>query len=292
MQILQPLNTKITATKRTTIDSVFLKTKMDLDQEDIHLVVEDKETMLSLLIVHSANCVKNMVTPFTSAITDLILIFKAIHLQIVLLYIIHLVATTKCKLWLHLQLWKIVRHGSLTLGPLIIWLKILRLSDVKAYKGNEQVIVGNGKKLPILHTGSKLFLFTFKKFHLKKVYHVSRLTTNLISVSKFYSDNNVFFEFHPKFFLVKDPVSRKVLLQGQLKNGLHEFPHLTDDVLTVFYTLTMSNTTSSLWHSKLCHPANDILTKALNSCNIAYQRNKHDVCFACPVAKSHKLPFS
>ena len=120
LQILQHLNTKITATKGTTTDSVSLKTKMALDQEDIHLVVEDKKTMLSLLIVHNANCVENMVTSFTSAITDLILLFKAIHLHIVLLYIIHPTTTTKRKLWLHLQLRKIVRHGSLTLGPLII----------------------------------------------------------------------------------------------------------------------------------------------------------------------------
>ena len=67
------------------------------------------------------------------------------------------------------------------------------LFDVQAYKENEQVIVGNGKKLPILHTGSKFFSSTFRNFHLKKVYHVSHLTTNLISVSKFCTDNNVFF---------------------------------------------------------------------------------------------------
>ena len=166
------------------------------------------------------------------------------------------------------------------------------LSDVQAYKGNKQVIVGNGKKLPILHIGSKFFLSTFRNFHLKKVYHVSHLTTNLISVSKFCTNDNVFFEFHPKLFLVKDQVLRQVLLQGQLKNGLYEFPHLTDDAPTVFYTPTMLNITSSLWHSRLGHPTDDIMTKALNSFNIAYQRNKRAVCSACPVAKSHKLPFS
>ncbi|RVW27075.1 Retrovirus-related Pol polyprotein from transposon RE1 [Vitis vinifera] len=106
------------------------------------------------------------------------------------------------------------------------------LSDVQAYKGNKQVIVGN------------------------------------------------------------DQVLRQVLLQGQLKNGLYEFPHLTDDAPIVFYTPTMLNITSSLWHSRLGHPTDDILTKALNSFNIAYQRNKRAVCSACPVAKSHKLPFS
>ncbi|KAL6321607.1 hypothetical protein AAG906_025439 [Vitis piasezkii] len=69
-----------------------------------------------------------------------------------------------------------------------------------------------------------------------------------------------------------DQVSRQVLFQGKLKNGLYEFPHLTVDAPT---------------HSKLGHPTDDILTKALNSCNIAYQRNKRDVCSACPVAKSY-----
>ena len=93
---------KITTTKSTTKDLVPLKTKMALDQEDIHLVAKDKETTLSLLIVHSANCVENMVTSFTSAIKVLLLIFKAIHLQIVLLYIIPPATTTKCMLWLHL----------------------------------------------------------------------------------------------------------------------------------------------------------------------------------------------
>ena len=169
---------------------------------------------------------------------------------------------------------------------------IKTLSDVQAYKGNEQVIVGNGKKLPILHTGSKFFSSTSINFHLKKVYHVSHLTTNLISVSKFCTDNNVFSQFHPKFFLVRDQVSRQVLFQGQLKNGLYEFPPLIDDALAVFYTPTTSNITSSLWHSRLGHPTVDILTKALDSCNIVYQRNKRDACSACPIAKSHKLPFS
>ena len=54
----------------------------------------------------------------------------------------------------------------------------------------------------------------------------------------------------------------------------------------------MLNITSSLWHSRLGHLADDLLTKALDSCNIAYQRNKRDACSACPIAKSHKLPFS
>ncbi|RVX18231.1 hypothetical protein CK203_006327 [Vitis vinifera] len=74
----------------------------------------------------------------------------------------------------------------------------------------------------------------------------------------------------PKVLSCQSQVSRQVLLQGKLKNGLYEFPHLTDDDLVVFYTPTMSNITSSIWHSRLGHPIDDILTKTLDSCNIAY----------------------
>ena len=68
------------------------------------------------------------------------------------------------------------------------------------------VTIGNGKKLFILHVYAKSFACTIKTFQLNKVFHVPHLTTNLISVSKFYIHNNTFFEFHSHVFLVKDLV--------------------------------------------------------------------------------------
>ncbi|RVW96111.1 putative mitochondrial protein [Vitis vinifera] len=41
---------------------------------------------------------------------------------------------------------------------------------------------------------------------------------------KFCADNNTFFEFHPRFFFVKDQVTKKILLQGSLEHGLYRFP--------------------------------------------------------------------
>ncbi|RVW20916.1 Retrovirus-related Pol polyprotein from transposon RE2 [Vitis vinifera] len=73
------------------------------------------------------------------------------------------------------------------------------LSDVQPYMGNDKVIVGN-------------------------VLHVPDIATNLISVSQFCADNNTFFEFHPRFFFVKDQVTKKILLQGSLEHGLYRFP--------------------------------------------------------------------
>ena len=54
---------------------------------------------------------------------------------------------------------------------------------------------------------------------------VPKITKNLISVNKFAQDNNVFFEFHPKFCLVKSQDSSKTLLRGCVgADGLYKFP--------------------------------------------------------------------
>ena len=106
----------------------------------------------------------------------------------------------------------------------------------KKYKGRDQAIVSNGKQIFILNVGTKSFPSTLKVLHLKKVFHVLRLTTNLINVSKFCTDNDTFFEFRPKFFLVKDQVTKKALLQGHLKYGIYEFSPQFISPLTAFFT--------------------------------------------------------
>ncbi|KAL6316772.1 hypothetical protein AAG906_021072 [Vitis piasezkii] len=63
-----------------------------------------------------------------------------------------------------------------------------------------------------------------KPFVLHNVLHVPQLTSNLISVSKFYTDNNTILEFHPSSFFVKDKDTKVTFLQGQLERGLYKFP--------------------------------------------------------------------
>jgi hypothetical protein len=80
--------------------------------------------------------------------------------------------------------------------------------------------VGNGTRLVIKNIGiSKLSpLFT-----LRHVLHVPKITKNLISIQKFTADNNVFIEFHPSCFFVKDHMSGKILHQGPSRNGLYHW---------------------------------------------------------------------
>jgi hypothetical protein len=80
------------------------------------------------------------------------------------------------------------------------------------YTGNEQIRVGNGQGLNILHTGLAFLPSTYKHFSLKSLLHVPVIQKNLISVNKFTRDNNVFIEFHPFEFRVKDLHTRRLLL--------------------------------------------------------------------------------
>ena len=99
---------------------------------------------------------------------------------------------------------------------------ISMIQNPTPFIGNEQVMVGNGKKIPISHSGNSLLSFSSSSpLKLNDILYAPTLSNNLLSVSRLYADNTAFVEFYLDFFLVKDQVSKKVLLQGQLVNGLY-----------------------------------------------------------------------
>jgi hypothetical protein len=61
---------------------------------------------------------------------------------------------------------------------------------------------------------STQFLFT-------SLLHVLEITKNLIATNQFTKDNNVYIEFHPHFFCVKDCLTHRLLLQGSSKSGMY-----------------------------------------------------------------------
>ena len=48
---------------------------------------------------------------------------------------------------------------------------------------------------------------------------------------------------------------------------------------------------SSLWHTRLGHPASTVVNRVLTSCNLPTKLSV-GVCDTCQMAKSHRLPFS
>lgn len=79
-----------------------------------------------------------------------------------------------------------------------------QLTTRDKYHGQEQIYAANGKGMSITHIGDTIFHTPSRDYLFNKFLHVPAATKNLISVHQFTSDNDVFLEFHPSFFCVKD----------------------------------------------------------------------------------------
>jgi hypothetical protein len=95
-----------------------------------------------------------------------------------------------------------------------------RLAVCDQYQGNDMVQVGNGAGLKIMHVGSYSINIDTHHLALNNVLHVPEISKHLHSVHKLSRDNNVFFEFHPWYFLIKDRATRNLLLEGKCESGL------------------------------------------------------------------------
>ncbi|KAF7816381.1 Retrovirus-related Pol polyprotein from transposon TNT 1-94 [Senna tora] len=173
------------------------------------------------------------------------------------------------------------------------------LADRSNYTGGDQLVVGNGKGLYISHIGHSSVISPFNPhttLHLNSLLHVPHITKNLVSVSKFARDNNVFFEFHPSVCLVKSQASKAVLFQGTIKDdGLYAFDNFQLQHLPSISKNSSSSTDPStshskaftnsvclasvqsldeykLWHYRLGHPHSSVLNNVLHQNNISVGR--------------------
>uniref|UniRef100_A0A803P365 Retrovirus-related Pol polyprotein from transposon TNT 1-94-like beta-barrel domain-containing protein n=1 Tax=Cannabis sativa TaxID=3483 RepID=A0A803P365_CANSA len=99
------------------------------------------------------------------------------------------------------------------------------LGNCLDYGGSDQLYMGDGTGLSIKHVGQSFFLAknSSEPLVLNNLLHVLEITKNIISVSIFARDNNVFFEFHADMYCVKDNLTHTTLLMGKHKNGLYSF---------------------------------------------------------------------
>ncbi|XP_016195998.1 uncharacterized protein LOC107637061 [Arachis ipaensis] len=251
------------------------------------------------------------------------------------------------------------------------------LNTGSEYDGSQQVYGGNGQGMKITHVGNSILHASLsnRPFRMQNLLHVPNISKNLISVAKFALDNYVFFEFWPYLCNVKCQITRQVLLQGLLKDGLYKFegisvntssntPHTTSlplhtpisaNTLTqtppstikpnktnthtcvasesapyataalvptavrmapvsaattygnisechtsignVYANITCKNSTQTmqLWHRKLGHPGDKIVSLVMKECNIPHESiNKENsiptLCQSCCISKLHQLP--
>ena len=88
---------------------------------------------------------------------------------------------------------------------------------------------------------------------------------NLISIYQFCTNNHVFVEFSSSAFQVKDLNTGTILLMGEPKDGIYEwpttFPFVTSSPLPAFSSV---NTTLSEWHSRLGHPSFSVMKNIIS----------------------------
>ena len=95
------------------------------------------------------------------------------------------------------------------------------LHTLSKYRGPDETVLGNGKNLPISHTGHNSLLTHSCSLNLQNVYFVPQLRNNLISVAKLCKSNHVSVEFFPYHFLVKDLRMGAHLMRGLNVNDVY-----------------------------------------------------------------------
>lgn len=120
-----------------------------------------------------------------------------------------------------------------------------------------------------------------RQLFLHNLLRVPKIKKNLISVSQFANDNNVYFEFYPKYCLVRDMLTKNILLQGNSENGLYKFNSRNYDNYEKgqqhcnFSEKENHINMFDLWHYKLGHPSIKVVRQILaenkiSANNIAY----------------------
>jgi GAG-pre-integrase domain len=156
------------------------------------------------------------------------------------------------------------------------------LTSYFPYTGSDQLHIGDGKGLDILHIGSSCLVTNFQSLVLSNVLHVPSISKPLLSISQLLADDPVYVEFHDNCCFVNDSTSHQVLLKGIKHGGLYL-------VSSAPQALLSQQVSSQLWHQRLGHASASSLHSIANklSCN----PNKITLCDACCLAKSHRLPF-
>jgi len=127
--------------------------------------------------------------------------------------------------------------------------------------------------------------------HLKNILHVPQAHKSLCSVNRLTRDNNVFLEFHPNQFSIKEQVTNKVLHRGRCEGGL--YPLRTMSTSNNKQACSVIKPSNTLWHHRLGHPSSQAVQPilSLHKLPFASDENNSRVCDACQQGKSHQLPY-
>ena len=161
------------------------------------------------------------------------------------------------------------------------------------YCGADNLYGGNGKGLPIFHVGSSTIYSPNKSFSLTEILHVPDIKRHLLSVKIFCLDNNVYFEFHANFFVIKDTTTHRLLLTGPSNGGLYSIrlpPRPPDASTPPKLAFSAVRASAQTWHRRLGHPHSQLFRSMLSRFNLPLSSKCTEFsCDSCFIGKSSKL---
>lgn len=98
---------------------------------------------------------------------------------------------------------------------------LANLSLHSPYDNTYEIIIDDGSRLAITHTGSTLLPTSTHSLYLSNIFCVLSMHTNIIFISKLCHDYNVLVIFSPSPFSGKDSKMWPTLLTGQSKDGVY-----------------------------------------------------------------------
>ncbi|KAJ0536451.1 putative RNA-directed DNA polymerase [Helianthus annuus] len=120
---------------------------------------------------------------------------------------------------------------------------------------------------------------------LKDVFYVPGYHVNLISVNRLAKDNGISVVFNENSCVLQDSKSRKVLVTGSQDSGLYFVGKNGNSVNVCFNSFIKSN----LWHSRLGHPSDQVLTVLKEVVDV--KSIEHGPCDVCHRLKQVRVPF-
>ncbi|PKU80502.1 Retrovirus-related Pol polyprotein from transposon TNT 1-94 [Dendrobium catenatum] len=163
------------------------------------------------------------------------------------------------------------------------------LAQYQPYNGNDVVSVGDGRSIPIAHTGKGILPTPDSKLLLSRILHIPSISHNLLSISNLVKDNPISITFDANGFVFKDRTNNQVLLTGPCNNGLYKIHTKTRQTST--FALSATSISSAVWHGRLGHPNQRVLKSIASSNPKLHIHNNTSKCVSCLTCKGHKLPF-
>ncbi|PKU68164.1 Retrovirus-related Pol polyprotein from transposon TNT 1-94 [Dendrobium catenatum] len=164
------------------------------------------------------------------------------------------------------------------------------LAPYNIYNGNDTVTIGDGRSIPIAHTGSGILPTPASKLVLSRLLHIPSLSYNLLFISNLVKDNLISITFDDTGFVFKDQTTNQVIT-GPCNNGLYKIPARQQKTTSASTALSASRSSETNWHCRLGHPHNRVLqwiSKRNPTLHISLNSSSCKSCMSC---KGHKLSF-